>query len=227
MRKAVVSFSGGMDSTTVLARAIAEYGSPNVLAVSFKYGSKHNFYENQSSKWLTDFYNVAYDLIDLSAAMSGFSSNLLKSGGDIPEGHYEDESMSQTVVPGRNIIFAAMLAGYAWSKNAEAVYMGIHSGDHAIYADCRPEFYMHMRKAIEAGTDGKVSLRAPFLSLDKSGILKEGFSLSVPYELTRTCYKEQAVSCGKCGSCQERLEAFAFHNTEDPLDYESREILPK
>jgi len=147
----------------------------------------------------------------------------LLTGGDIPEGHYEDESMSRTVVPGRNIIFASILTGVAWSLGAEEVWLGIHQGDHAIYPDCRPEFYRAMNEAVTLGTDGKVVLKAPFLDTNKTGILRRGLFLNVPYGYTRTCYKEQEIACGKCGSCQERLEAFAECGLTDPVEYETKE----
>jgi 7-cyano-7-deazaguanine synthase len=217
--KSVVCFSGGMDSATVLAAAIEE--TTVVQAVSFRYGSKHNQYENQAAEAIAKHYNVPWHLIDLSEALAGcLESNLLKSGGAIPEGHYQASNMSQTVVPGRNMIFASILAGVAWSKEASLVWMGIHSGDHVIYPDCRPEFYHHMNKAIMAGTDNKVGLIAPFLHGNKETILQFGIPRNVPYHLTRTCYKDQPIACGVCGACQERKEAFKNLGLTDPIQYE-------
>jgi 7-cyano-7-deazaguanine synthase len=220
MKKAIISLSGGMDSTTVLGAAID--AGREVECVGFTYGSKHNFYENIAAQEVAEHYNVPFHLMDLSEMMSSFNSNLLKSGGDIPEGHYEAETMSQTVVPGRNIIFASMLSGYAWSRDADEVWLGIHSGDHAIYPDCRPEFYEKMREAILAGTDDRVTLQAPFLDGNKTSIIEWGLQHEVPYHLTRTCYKDQPIACGRCGACQERLEAFRNNNLEDPIEYEFR-----
>lgn len=227
MKKALVSLSGGMDSTTVLAEAIFRYGHDNVEAVGFFYQSKHNEFENAAAQQIADYYKVPYQLIDLSGVMRGFKSNLMMDGGDIPEGHYEEESMSKTVVPGRNIIFASVLTGLAWSKEIDEVWMGMHSGDHAIYEDCRPTFFYSMNAAVVSGSGERVRLVAPFLYGNKTSIIKRGFNLGVPYLLTRTCYKSQPVACGKCGSCQERLEAFAANGINDPIPYESREILEK
>ena len=221
----IVSLSGGMDSATVLSYAMAQ--SNVVGAIGFTYGSKHNFYENAAAVDVCEKAGLAYELIDLSNVATHLQSNLLKSGGDIPEGHYEEKSMEATVVPGRNIIFASILAGIAWTRGASEVYLGIHSGDHAIYADCRKNFLRSMGRAMMDGTDGRVGLRAPFIDLDKAKILQEGFRLGTPYHLTRTCYKDQKVACGKCGACQERLEAWASLGKEDPIEYESREILSK
>ncbi len=218
MTKAIISLSGGMDSATVLAEAINQGRA--CMGVGFCYGSKHNQYENAMAQKLADYYNTPYQLLNLEGVMKGFKSNLMLEGGDIPEGHYEDESMSKTVVPARNIIFISILAGVAWSNNADEVWLGIHSGDHAIYPDCRPKFAEVMGNAILEGTDRMVDLQYPFLYWDKARILTRGIELRVPYKLTRTCYQNQEKACGKCGSCCERLEAFSMNGIEDPIKYE-------
>lgn len=219
--KALVSLSGGMDSATVMARLIHE--GHQVEAVAFAYGSKHNPYENFAAQKLAEYYKVPFSWYDLSPVMGNFKSSLMQSGGAIPEGHYNDATMSQTVVPGRNIIFLSLLAGIAWSRGAPIVGIGIHQGDHAIYPDCRPEFFAAMQKAITLGTDGKVELVAPFANTDKGGILSWGLQHEVPYTYTRTCYKHQDRACGKCGACVERLEAFAKNGVKDPVAYEGDE----
>lgn len=225
--RALVSLSGGMDSTTVLAEAIAEHGADRMEVVGFCYGSKHNAYENHAARQIAMHYGLDIEIIDLSNVGDYLQSNLLKSGGPIPEGHYEAESMSDTVVPGRNLIFISILTGIAWSRGCSEVWLGIHSGDHAIYPDCRPEFFNYMNQAVLEGTDHRVGLRAPFLHGNKTSIIQRGIRLGVPYELTRTCYQDQWTACGKCGSCQERLEAFKANGLEDPIPYFQRDILPK
>lgn len=222
--KAIVSLSGGMDSTTVLAQAIEE--GRDVLAFGFCYGSKHNQYENKAARDVADHYSVPFELIDFTDIASHFKSDLLKSGGSIPEGHYEQDNMSKTVVPARNIIFASVLAGIAWSRDASEIWLGIHQGDHAIYPDCRPGFFHAMNVAVQEGTDYRVGLVAPFLSGSKTTIIKRGLEIGVPYAFTRTCYKDQPVACGKCGACVERREAFANNGVTDPVDYEYTGPLP-
>jgi 7-cyano-7-deazaguanine synthase len=217
--KAILALSGGMDSATVLGWLLAS--GYDVECFSFAYGSKHNHWENIAAQKVAEYYGVpSHGAVDLSNITRWFKSNLLKGQGEIPEGHYQDETMSQTVVPGRNIIFLSICAGLAWSKGASKIAIGIHQGDHAIYPDCRVEFYEAMTKAISTGTDGNVDeILAPFLHTDKVGILDWGLKNGVPYHLTRTCYKDQPLSCGKCGSCVERLEAFASVGIKDPIEY--------
>jgi 7-cyano-7-deazaguanine synthase len=116
------------------------------------------------------------------------------------------------------------MAGYAESIDANTVAFGAHSGDHAIYPDCRPEFAYAANTTIFLSSDRKIVVEAPFLYLDKTKILDLGYSLPLeiqpPYELTRTCYKDQELSCGKCGSCVERLESFRNIGRKDPIKYE-------
>ena len=159
---------------------------------------------------------------NICGVFEGFKSNLLQSGREIPEGNYEHESMSKTVVPGRNLILASIMAGLAESIEADFVALGVHSGDHHIYPDCRPEFIRYLADTVNSSSDNQVQVIAPFLDLDKTKILKLGYSFDtqVPYHLTRTCYKDQPHSCGKCGSCTERLEAFATLGRPDPVKYE-------
>jgi 7-cyano-7-deazaguanine synthase len=218
MPKAVMSLSGGMDSTTLL-KWFLDHGY-DVTCLHFQYGSKHNSFEFNAITKIVEHFKVPFQVVDLTRIMSCFTSNLLSGQGDIPEGHYSDASMSKTVVPGRNSIFLAISAGMAESIGAEKIGIGVHLGDHAIYPDCRREFVKAMDSALYLGTGGKVEIIAPFQETDKSGILEYGLAHDVPYELTRTCYKEQEVSCAKCGSCVERREAFRSKGVVDPIPYE-------
>ena len=198
--------------------------------MGFTYGSKHNKYENAAAEKIAAFYQVPYELIDLTGVMKHFKSNLLQSGGEIPEGHYEAESMRQTVVPGRNMIFTSILAGLAASNDANEIWLGVHAGDHFIYPDCRPEFIVYMEKTIRLAIDApSLQIVTPFLTVTKKEILRRGLVCTpkVPYHLTRTCYKDQPIACGKCGSCQERLAAWEANGRTDPIEYESRIILTK
>lgn len=226
MQKVVIGLSGGMDSATLLG-LLLEWGA-EVHCYSFYYGSKHNLWERKAVENIIEFYKekkqpIFFYPIDLTEAFKAFNSNLLQSGGAIPEGHYNDESMKLTVVPGRNMIFASIMAGLAESVGATRIALGVHSGDHHIYPDCRQEFIKALDSAVYLSSDRKVEIITPLLKDDKAGILRRGYydlSIQVPYHLTRTCYKDQEFSCGKCGSCQERLEAFYNLGIEDPIQYQ-------
>lgn len=217
--KVIVILSGGMDSSTALAWALNE-GHQVIGCLSFEYGSKHNDREWESAQKVAAHYNVPIKRASLNFVAESFKSDLLKSGGDIPEGHYADPTMSKTVVPFRNGIMLSIAAGYAESLEAEAVILGNHFGDHAIYPDCRVSFIEPMKEAIKQGTYAKIELLSPFMNIDKTEIVKIGERLNVPYELTYSCYKGEDRHCGKCGTCYERREAFNYAGVEDLTIYE-------
>lgn len=222
----VLGLSGGLDSTTLLAKAKHEKKEIK-LAVQFCYGSKHNVHEKIAARNLVQHYNIPICQMEIGDAFSVSESALLMTGDQLPVGHYEDESMRRTVIPGRNLIFASILAGIAESLAAEEVWLGMHRGDALIYPDCRPEWVAAAARTIRVQTEDAVHLVAPLLQYDKVGIVKLAHEFGVPFELTRTCYTTDPVACGKCGSCQERLEAFMKNDLEDPLEYQSRELLAK
>lgn len=374
-KKVVLGLSGGMDSATLCAYYLDK--GYEVFPVSFNYGSKHNKYENYAARSLAVLWNLTIKEINLDFIGQLFKSNLLKTGEAIPEGYYTDQNMSQTVVPGRNVIFISIMMGYAWSIGADTIAIGAHAGDHclaegslisttsgltpieclksgdeiysynvknqcvekdkvvllikkgipeeileftlksgekilvteghkmyrlihtnfdsnhgftkevcktqakdvkekdtflllsslggiglnqiksikkiknekpvydiqieknhnffagsvggilvsnSIYEDCRAGFIAAMNAAVIAGSGDRVSLEAPFQYLDKTEILSIGLSLKnpVPYQFTRTCYKDQELSCGRCGSDVERLMAFHDLKEIDPIEYEDR-----
>jgi len=223
---AIISLSGGMDSGTLLGDSI-DRGKKIEMAVSFGYGSKHESHELVAAYALAGHYGVPIKRINIARVLQDFRSALLKTGDDIPEGYYEGENMRQTVVPGRNMIFTAILAGLAESVGASEVLLGVHAGDHFIYPDCRPEFVIACARAVAFSSDGKVHLTTPYLDGNKETIIRRGVEIGVPYSLTRTCYKDQPIACGRCGSCQERLDAFAKVGITDPIAYETRDLIPK
>ena len=218
MKKVILGLSGGMDSATLCSYYL--HIGYEVLPISFFYGSKHNKYEQAMAELFAKHYELEIHKIRLDFIEQLFKSNLLLSQGQIPEGHYEDKTMSLTVVPARNIIFISIMAGYAWSIGADIVAIGVHAGDHAIYEDCRSGFIAAMNASIISGTGDRVHVEAPFQYMNKTEILKLGLEINTPYHLTRTCYKDQELSCGKCGSCRERLESFANLKIQDLIKYE-------
>jgi len=216
--KVVVLVSGGMDSVTALYRAAQEHDV--VAGLSFDYGSKHNHREIPFGKMHCDLLGVPHRLVPLPFMNELFESDLLQSGGAIPEGHYEAENMKQTVVPFRNGILLSIAAGFAESVGAEGLVIAAHSGDHAIYPDCREEFMKPMAEAIAAGTYADLKVLRPFIRLRKEGIAALGASLGIDFSLTWSCYKGGEIHCGKCGTCVERKEAFEKAGLEDPTEYE-------
>lgn len=222
----ILSLSGGLDSTTLLAVMLSSKKYSKVIPVQFVYDSKHNPYEVEAVDAIVKHYGLEKDLIrvNVSGAFASVKSALLTSGAAIPEGHYNEDVMKQTVVPGRNLIFASVCAAVAESTavehNTQAyICLGVHAGDHHIYPDCRPSFVQALDNVIHQSTEGRVFVSTPFLHLSKAEIIEAGARLEVPYNLTRTCYKAQGNACGVCGSCRERLEAFQLNNLEDPIIY--------
>jgi 7-cyano-7-deazaguanine synthase len=217
--KTFVLLSGGMDSVTALHWARKEHEV--VGAVSFDYGAKHNHREIPLAAWHCAHSGVKHDIIDLDFVNRLFTSDLLKSGGEIPDGHYAHETMKQTVVPFRNGIMLAIACGLAESREAEALVIAAHAGDHTIYPDCREPFMQGMAAAMREGTYARIELLRPFIHLDKAGIAKLGASLGVDYGKTWSCYKGGDLHCGTCGTCVERIEAFALAGLDDPTIYDA------
>lgn len=218
MSKCLIVLSGGTDSATLMYKAMNEFDT--LEAISFYYGSKHNAREIEMASKLCEINEIKHTIIDLQFINDYFKSDLLLSGGEIPEGHYADENMKSTVVPFRNGIMLSIAAGLAESIDADAIGIGNHAGDHTIYPDCRPEFIFALTEAIRNGTYKKVTVWSPFSNITKSDIISIGLKLGVPYSFTYSCYKGNDKHCGKCGTCVERLESFADNNVKDQVQYE-------
>lgn len=215
----VVIYSGGMDSFTLLNRALAD--GLRVHALSFNYGQRH-VRELDVAASVCASLGVSHKVIDIRAMQEVMSGSSLTGSGEIPEGHYEEDSMKSTVVPNRNMILLSLATGYAITTGASAVWYGAHGGDHAIYPDCRPEFVEKMDAVCRIANYESVAIEAPYLRFDKTRILADGLAMGLDYSQTWTCYNGREQACGVCGSCVERLEAFAAHGLEDPLPYERR-----
>ena len=215
--KAVVVYSGGMDSFTVLNTAIQN--GLDVYALSFNYGQKHSKELDVAARVCREL-GISHKVVDITAINSLMSNSSLTSDAEIPEGHYQDDNMKSTVVPNRNMVLLSMAIAYAVSLEAGKVYYGAHSGDHHIYPDCRPEFVEAMNAVSKIANYQSVEIVTPFLHSSKGEILKAGLAMNLNYANTWTCYNGREKSCGKCGACYERLEAFAEQDKTDPLDYE-------
>ena len=235
----VVSLSGGMDSSTLLLRALKEYDT--VTGISFDYGQKHRV-ELEKAQSLINYladngHRVNYRQIKLDGLASLLDSALVEGGDDVPEGHYENDNMKETVVPNRNKIFASITQAVALSVANKAeetcdIALGIHAGDHAVYPDCRQEFRDADDTAFREGNWNAdlVGYFTPYLNTDKFGILQDGEKLveklglnfDEVYSRTNTSYKPypSGNSDYKSASSVERIEAFIALGRKDPVQYE-------
>ena len=220
----VVLLSGGMDSVSALYDA----GQVHQVAgaISFDYGSKHNHKELPFAAFHCRRLGVPHQVVELDFIGRLFKSDLLKSGGAIPEGHYEEQTMKQTVVPFRNGIMLAIAGGFAESVGARGLVIAAHAGDHAIYPDCRETFMRAMGDALRLGTYAQVELLRPFIQLTKAQIAARGQQLGVDFSKTWSCYKGGDLHCGVCGTCVERREAFVLAGIDDPTVYVETPPLP-
>lgn len=224
--KILVLSSGGVDSTTCLAMAVAEVGAENVLALSVYYGQKHDK-EIQAAKKVAEYYGVQRMELDLSVIFAGSNCSLLKqSTEDIPLESYAQqieethgEKPVSTYVPFRNGLFLSSAASIALSHGCSKIMYGAHADDAAgaAYPDCSLDFVNAMNQAIYLGSGNQLTIEAPFVSLTKADVVKKGLELGVPYELTWSCYEGGEKPCGKCGTCIDRMKAFELNGTVDPL----------
>ncbi len=217
-KRCVVLLSGGIDSTVLMYSLIEDY---EVWPLSIDYGQRHkkeviaarNVCEARGA-WLLK----RWKYLDLSNLRFVLPS-ALTGVGEVPSGKYDKETMSQTVVPNRNMIFLSVASGYAEGIKANYVAYAAHMEDHYLYPDTRPEFAVACNKAIEQGTGGKVHLLTPFISVSKSDVITFGKSFTVPFKLTYSCYGGGELHCGVCSTCIERKKAFKEAKVEDPTTY--------
>lgn len=223
--KLVAVVSGGLDSVTMLHKAHSEYPEYELYAISFDYGQKH-VKELDSAKYNADLLHASHKIVDLTSITSLLAvggSSLVAADEAVPEGHYGEASMAQTVVPNRNMIMLSIAGGYAVALGARVLGVGVHTGDHFIYPDCRPEFLNLFDRTLYSGNEGFISkkfeLWPPYLYKSKNDIAADAFKYKVPIDHTWSCYKGGDVHCGRCGTCVERQEAIASTGKEDPTSY--------
>lgn len=222
--KALVLFSGGVDSTTCLGLAVSKYGKEHVVALSVSYGQKHTK-ELECSQKIAAHYGVEHLYLDLAKIFAYSDCSLLShSGQDVPKESYaeqiekSDGKPVSTYVPFRNGLFLSSAASIALSKGCEVIYYGAHSDDAAgnAYPDCSDAFNRAIGDAIRIGSGGQLAVEAPFVNWTKAQVVKLGLELAVPYELTWSCYEGRERPCGVCGTCLDRAKAFADNGVTDP-----------
>lgn len=216
MKDSLLVLSGGMDSTTMLY----DYADCIALAVTFNYGSNHNAREIACARYNCERLGIELVQVDMPFVGELFASSLLSGADAIPEGNYDDDNMRSTVVPFRNGIMLAVAAGLAESRGLHTLMLANHSGDHAIYPDCRPGFVDAMSRAISEGTYEHIAIYAPYTGMSKTDIARRGHELGVDYSHTYSCYKGGERHCGRCGTCTERREAFRDAGIPDTTLYE-------
>ncbi|KAA0017856.1 7-cyano-7-deazaguanine synthase QueC [Salinicola corii] len=216
-KPAVVIYSGGMDSYTVLHRAIRE--GYEVHALSFHYGQRHAR-ELDVARRVCEDLRVSHRIVDIRAIHQLIgNSALTDSDRSMPKADYAEDNLADTVVPNRNMILLSLAIGYAVNIEASVCFYGAHGGDHVLYPDCRPAFVDRMNDVAAIANFEAVSIEAPYLYSDKAKILSDGIEMGLDYALTWTCYLGGETACGECGSCRERLDAFARVGMEDPIPY--------
>ena len=216
MKRAVVLLSGGLDSVTALAMA-REQGF-ECYTLSFNYGQRHHAELNAAKSLSGQNGAVAHKFIDIDLSAIGGSA-LTDQSIALPE-HYE-EAIPVTYVPARNTVFLSIALGWAEVLSAQAIFVGVNAVDYSGYPDCRPEFLSAMNAVAQTCHTFPIRVEAPFLNLTKAEIIKTGIELGVDYSKTWTCYEGKELACGQCGSCNERLEAFALNDSTDPLLYKN------
>lgn len=215
--KSVVVLSGGLDSTVLLAKHIRS--GHKVRAISVNYGQRHRI-ELDYARHTCAVYGVPLTIVDLSslaAALPGSSQT--DTTVAVPKGHYAEETMKATVVPNRNMILLSVALGHAVAHKFDCVSYAAHSGDHAIYPDCREEFVAALDKAAGLCDWHPVRIERPFVGVTKAEIVALGNQLDVALDRTYSCYEGLSVHCGTCGTCIERREAFLLAGVPDPTAY--------
>lgn len=225
--KAIVLFSGGLDSTTCLALAIQKYGAENVLALTVYYGQKHKK-EIESAKKIVNYYHCHYQELNLKPLFENAKCSLLEGQASIPHESYKKQITKtqgkpvSTYVPFRNGLFLSVATSIALANHCLEIYYGAHQDDAAgnAYPDTSQEFNQAMNHAIFLGSGNQIQVVAPFINKSKKDIVKIGLELEVPYELTWSCYEGKEKACGRCGTCIDRKNAFLANHVKDPIVYE-------
>lgn len=219
--KAVCLLSGGMDSTT-LAYVAKDMGY-DIIALHFTYGQRTEAKERQCARTVARRLDaVDFVEIGLEHFRKIGASSLTDESIPVEEYAGEEEGIPSTYVPFRNANLLAIATSLAEARRAEAIFIGVQTGDYPGYPDCRPEFIEAFQRVVDLGTaaDPRITLMTPFVRMSKAEIVRKGLALGVPYEETWSCYQKNDRACGVCSSCHYRREAFREVGIEDPIEYE-------
>ena len=221
-KKAVVLYSGGLDSTTCMAIARNMGFSP--YALSFAYGQRHCVELEKARDYAPLIGASQHMVIDVNLRQMGGSA--LTADIEVPKGGVKEGEIPVTYVPARNTIFLSFALGWAEVLGAADIFIGVNALDYSGYPDCRPEFIEAFRQlanlATRAGVEGQpYQIHAPLIHLSKAQIIQQGLALGVDYRLTHSCYDptSEGLACGRCDSCLLRLKGFAEVGIPDPVGY--------
>ena len=222
-KKAVVLYSGGLDSTTCMAIARAGGFAPH--AMSFAYGQRHAVELEKARRYAPQVGAVEHQLVEIDLRRIGGSA--LTADLDVPKEGVREGEIPLTYVPARNTIFLSFALGWAEVLGAFDIYIGVNALDYSGYPDCRPEYIaafetmanLATRAAVEG--EGRYRIHTPLIALSKAGIIRQGLELGVDYALTHSCYDPtpEGLACGRCDSCRLRLKGFAEAGVTDPVPY--------
>ena len=230
--KALVLFSGGLDSSVCLGMAAEKYGADEVLALSIYYGQKHKK-EMQASEEVAAYYGVKRITLDLGEIFKDSSCTLLQGASEeIPHEDYAAQLEKtnggpvNTYVPYRNGLFLSSAAAIALSHGCRVIYYGAHADDAAgnAYPDTSEAFHKAISDAIYIGSGNALQIVAPFIDQSKAQVVAAGTKIGVPFALTWSCYEGHEKACGLCATCRDRKKAFALNGFRDPLEYEKEEF---
>jgi len=215
--KTVAILSGGLDSTVMVWKLIAD--RHKVKALGFNYGQRH-VRELLHAREVAARLGIEFRDVDLTSITPLLAGSALTSPEvPVPDDEYKVETLKVLVVPNRNMIMLAVATGWATSLKYDSVSYAAHAGDHEVYPDCRPEFTEALGEAIRLSAMREVNLLRPFVEMSKAEIVRLGHELGVPFELTWSCYKGDQVHCGTCPTCVERKRAFRDAQVPDPTEY--------
>ncbi|MGD9342739.1 MAG: 7-cyano-7-deazaguanine synthase QueC [Desulfuromonadales bacterium] len=225
--KAVILYSGGLDSTTCMAIAKADGFAP--YALSFAYGQRHSVELEKAREYAPRIGAVAHQVVEID--LRQFGGSALTADLDVPKNRLAEGVIPITYVPARNTIFLSFALGWAEVLGAHDIYIGVNALDYSGYPDCRPEFISAFENlanlATRAGVEGNnpYTIHTPLIQLSKAEIIRTGLDLGVDYKLTHSCYDPNAagVACGQCDSCLLRLKGFSEAGVEDPIEYGTRD----
>lgn len=226
--KALVLFSGGLDSSVCLGLAVNKYGADEVIALSIYYGQKHKK-EMEASEAIASHYGVQRLTLDLGEIFKNSNCTLLEGATEeIPHEEYSKQleetegAPVSTYVPYRNGLFLSSAASIALSYGCQEIYYGAHADDAAgnAYPDTSVAFNKAISEAIWLGSGNELKIVAPFIDKSKAEVVAMGLEVGVPFEMTWSCYEGHDKACGVCGTCRDRIKAFESNGIKDPLYYE-------